>query len=261
MPAFDGAARSFDAHRALPAGVPEAIRGAILAGIGAAPRLLDLGAGTGRIGLPFVAAGDDYVGIDLSREMLRTFAAQAGRNGLASRLAQADGRRLPFRDQAFDVVLLVQVFGGLSGWRQLMDEVRRVLRPAGTVVIGRSTAPEDGLDARMRDRLALLLAEMAAPPAGANPRAEVERWLTTTCRVAAALRPAEWMAERSPRGFLDRHRGGARFSALPAAIKDEALRRLALWASETFGSLNATFLEPHGFEVRKFQFKDGRGAE
>ena len=41
-------------------------------------RLLDLGAGTGRIGRPFVAAGDDYVGVDLSLGMLREFARRAG---------------------------------------------------------------------------------------------------------------------------------------------------------------------------------------
>ena len=76
--AFDAAAPTFDRHRALPSGVPEAIRAAILSAIGGArPRILDLGAGSGRIGRAFVAAGDDYVGVDLSSGMLRAFAEQA----------------------------------------------------------------------------------------------------------------------------------------------------------------------------------------
>src|SRR5262245_33415850 len=91
---FDAVALQFDLHRALPEGVPQAIRAAILEATGApSPRLLDLGAGTGRIGWPFVAAGDDYVGIDLSVGMLREF---AGRVAQPPPLAQADGERLPF---------------------------------------------------------------------------------------------------------------------------------------------------------------------
>ena len=67
MSAFDSVAATFERDRALPEGVPGAIRAAVLeAGDAASPRLLDLGAGTGRIGWPFVEAGDDYVGIDLS---------------------------------------------------------------------------------------------------------------------------------------------------------------------------------------------------
>src|ERR1700688_4463953 len=108
MSAYDAAAPSFERHRALPAGAPQAIRTAILAALdGASPRLLDLGAGTGRIGEPFVAAGDDYVGIGLSLGIVREFARRP-----MPRLAQADGRRLPFPDATFDAVLLIQVFGG-----------------------------------------------------------------------------------------------------------------------------------------------------
>ena len=47
----------------------------------------------GGIGWPFVAAGDDYVGVDLSLGMLRAFVARCER---APRLVQADGHRLPF---------------------------------------------------------------------------------------------------------------------------------------------------------------------
>src|SRR5215207_2706777 len=110
MSVYDPVAPSFDRHRALPEGVSEAIRAAVLAAIDAPSRpwLLDLGAGTGRIGLPFVAAGDDYVGVDLSLGMLREFAR---RRGSSPRLVHADGRRLPFADATFDAVMMVQVVG------------------------------------------------------------------------------------------------------------------------------------------------------
>ena len=95
---------------------------AILGSIGAArPRVLDLGAGTGRIGWPFVAAGDDYVGVDLSFGMLREFARRSRESMPAPRLVQADGERLPFRDATFDAVLLIQVFGAARVGARLVD--------------------------------------------------------------------------------------------------------------------------------------------
>src|ERR1700754_696690 len=130
--AFDSVAPTFDRHRILPDGAPEAIRAAVLGAVDASPpRLLDLGAGTGRIGIPFITARDDYVGVDLSFGMLSEFKRRAAGG---ARLVQADGERLPFADASFDAILLIQVFGGMRGWRRLLVEARRVLRGAGVLV-------------------------------------------------------------------------------------------------------------------------------
>jgi SAM-dependent methyltransferase len=250
--AFDAAAPRFDRHRTLPPGVPPAIRAAVLAAVDAsAPRLLDLGAGTGRIGDVFVAAGDDYVGVDLSLGMLREFAR---RNGPAPRLAQADGERLPFGDATFDAVLMIQVFGGMRGWRRVLAEARRVLRPSGALVLGRAVAPEDGIDARMRLRLADILRDLGVAAEGQNTRADAQGSLASCARRSSRVLAATWSAQRSARGFLERHRGGARFSVLPDPIKDESLRRLADWAVATFGSLDTTHDEQHAFELQIFIF-------
>jgi ubiquinone/menaquinone biosynthesis C-methylase UbiE len=251
---FDSVAPTFDRHRALPEGAPEAIRAAVLNAVGAAsPRLLDLGAGTGRIGIPFVAAGDDYVGIDLSFGMLCEFKRRAAECAGASRLVQADGERLPFADASFDAIMLIQVFGGMRGWRRLLVEARRVLRGAGVLVLGRTLAPPDGLDARMKQRLALLLGETGAPADRTNTRQDAQDWLEREAR-GTRLVAATWTARRTPRGFIERHGTGARFSALPAPVKEEALRRLAAWATTAFGSLDAASTEPHEFELQLFRF-------
>jgi ubiquinone/menaquinone biosynthesis C-methylase UbiE len=253
MSAFDSVAPTFERHRALPDGVPRAIRAVVLEAVDtASPRILDLGAGTGRIGWPFVEAGDDYVGLDLSFGMLRGFMQRAG-VGHAPRLVQADGEHLPFRDATFDAVMLIQVFGGMRGWRRLLAEARRVLRGSGMLVLGRTVAPPDGLDARMKQRLALLLDEIGAPADRTNTREDAQGWLEQTAR-GTRLVAAKWTAERTPRGFVARHRTGARFSALPAAVKEEALRRLAAWAETAFGSLDAASAEPHAFELQVFKF-------
>jgi ubiquinone/menaquinone biosynthesis C-methylase UbiE len=254
MSVYDVAAPSFERHRALPDGVPEAIRALVLEAADASPpRLLDLGAGTGRIGIPFIAAGDDYVGVDLSFGMLSEFKRRAADSARAPRLLQADGERLPFRDATFDAIMLIQVFGGLRGWRRVLTEARRVLRGAGVLVLGRTVAPPDGLDARMKQQLALLLDEIGAPAGRTNTRQDAQGWLEHegrgTRRVAAA-----WTARRTPRGFIERHRTGARFSALPQPVKDEAMRQLAAWAATAFGSLDAASVELNEFELQLFRF-------
>jgi len=256
--AYDAAAPVFDRHRALPAGAPQAIRAAILAALEvASPRLLDLGAGTGRIGEPFVAAGDDYVAIDLSFGMLREF-ARRGRHDLPfPRLAQADGRRLPFPDAAFDAVLLIQVFGGMPGWRNVITEARRVLRPRGALVTGRSVAPADGIDAQMKRHLGAILVDMGVDAGATNVRDDVHRFLQSQAQIGSSIVAGSWNAERTARAFLDRHAGGARFSLLPEPIKTEAMRRLAAWAATTYGSLDTIFSEPHAFELKIFKFTAG----
>jgi ubiquinone/menaquinone biosynthesis C-methylase UbiE len=251
MSVYDAAAPTFEHHRALPDGVPEAIRAAVLGAVDASPpRLLDLGAGTGRTGIPFIAARDDYVGVDLSFGMLSEFRRRAAGS---ARLVQADGERLPFADSSFDAIMLIQVFGGMRGWRRLLVEARRVLRGAGVLVLGRAVAPPDGLDARMKARLALLLDEIGAPADRTNTRQDAQGWLEQQAR-GTRLVASTWTARRTPRGFIERHRTGARFSALPAPVKDEAMRRLAGWAATAFGSLDAASTEAHEFELQLFRF-------
>jgi ubiquinone/menaquinone biosynthesis C-methylase UbiE len=260
--AYDTAAPSFERHRVLPGRVPEAIRAAILRSINASspPRLLDLGAGTGRIGRPFVVAGDDYVGVDMSFGMLREFARRAGPNkGCTPRLVQADGERLPFRDASFDAVMLIQVVAAARNWQHLVNEGRRVLRSPGALVIGHTVVPSYGLDARMKQRLASLLDDMGAPSYPTDVRIRVQDSLASIAQGETRVVTVAWNTERTPRRFLERQLSGAQFSRLPDTIKEDALRNLSAWAAATFGSLDAAFTEQHVFELRIFDFHDGRG--
>jgi hypothetical protein len=130
-----------------------------------------------------------------------------------------------------------------------------VLRPHGTLLIGRSVAPADGLDARMKQQLAAILADRRVAPDtySYNARDEAERSLAAAA-ARRAVTAATWTAERSPRRFLERHRTGARFASLPEPVGQEALAALADWATTTFGALEAVVREPHAFELQIFTF-------
>ena len=255
MNTFDAVAADFDRFRALPEGSPALIREAVLTALGALsrPRILDLGAGTGRVGLAFAMAGDDYWAVDSSRAMLGQFVARyAERPGL--RLVQADGRALPFARSTFDAVLLVQILSGLPGWRRILAEGVRVLRPGGSVILGKSVGPPDGLDARMRERLSALQDAdgLESRRRGAG-REESVAALASTFGNHSRVTAARWEARRSPREFLERHRTGARFATLPPATRDDLLIRLAAWAISEFGGLEFECVEPYRFELDVFR--------
>ena len=258
--AYDSGAERFERQRALPPGGAPAIHAAVLAGLAAPrPRLLDLGAGSGRIGWPFVAARDDYVGVDLSIGMLRAFATRPDLPPTcAVLLAQADGLRLPFADASFDAVLLMQVLSASGDWRALLAETTRVLRRAGSLIVGRTLAPEDGIDARMKQHLGEILDAMGVRPYRQQATDAALAWLSGTAQSSHGVVATSWIAERTPRQFLERHGGGARFSALPAPIQAAALRQATHWATERFGSLDAVFRESFSYELSFFQPQPGK---
>ena len=208
-----------------------------------------LGAGTGRIGEAFVAARDAYVAVDPSAKMLQHFAQKAtSPRGPTPALVQADGQALPFSTGTFDVVLIVQVLSGIPGWRRVVTEARRVLRPGGGLELGHSAGPEYGVDSRMRSQLAVILAERGVDACRlGGGRDEIRAWMCKATPDTKEVIAARWETSRSPREFLDRHATGARFAALPQTVKEDALCQLAAWAEVTFGAADVAFRESHAF--------------
>jgi ubiquinone/menaquinone biosynthesis C-methylase UbiE len=253
MSVYDALAPSFDRHRALPQGVPAAIRRSVLGSLSTSrPRLLDLGCGSGRIGAAFMIEGDDYFGVDLSFGMLHTLATRHDLAGGAVLLAQANGEHLPFLDAGFDAVLMMQVLSAAGDWRSLLAESARVLRHSGSLIVGRMVAPEDGIDTRMRQRLRETLDAIGVQPYHNPATHDALAWLSRTARMCRSVVVAYWTEERTPRQFLERHGNGARFSALPTPVRDAALRQVREWATASFGSLDVTFNEVLRYELSFF---------
>jgi ubiquinone/menaquinone biosynthesis C-methylase UbiE len=251
---FDSAAQSFERHRQFPAGIGHAIRSSVLAMPAASrpARILDLGAGTGRIGRAFVEFGDAYIGIDLSISMMREFTA---RSDAKPALVQAEGQRLPFADGAFDLVLLMQVLSGVSDWRKLLAEARRVLKRGGAVIVGHTVDEPFGMEARLKARLAEALAELGANQSVYQKlSAEPLDWLRQRASGSLQAVAARWTQTRTPREFLARKPTGHRFGALAPSIQEAALAVTSEWAVSVFGSLDTPAVETRSFELNVFTF-------
>lgn len=107
-------------------------------------RALDLASGTGyaAIGLAVAGLADEVHASDLSIRMLERCRANAGAAGAAVRLALADAERLPYANDAFDLVVARGALHHVPDPAQTLRDVRRVLAPGGTcIVLAEPTAP------------------------------------------------------------------------------------------------------------------------
>ena len=124
--AFDSYAerydRWFDRHPGVFKAEVEALRRFMLQGA----RALEVGIGSGR----FAAALGVQMGVDPAGPML-AHAVAHGR-----RVVRGVGEALPFRDRAFDLVLMTTVVCFLDDLGRALDESARVLARGGRLVVG-----------------------------------------------------------------------------------------------------------------------------
>ena len=131
---FDRAASFYDATRALPPDISAALTDAIMAELGGADRLLEIGVGTGRISRPLMARGLSVTGFDISPRMMAQLRAQLTPAHTPPNLLLADATRMPFRDDSFPAMLFVHVLHLIPGWRDAIAEMLRVLAPGGAIL-------------------------------------------------------------------------------------------------------------------------------
>ncbi|HEX4767231.1 MAG TPA: class I SAM-dependent methyltransferase [Lichenihabitans sp.] len=108
-------------------------------------RVLDVGVGTG-LELPMFGAGTTLVGIDLAEAMLRRAAERVRRHALVGveGLCVMDATRLAFADASFDAAVVPYVLTVVPEPEAMLDEVCRVVRPGGAIVLVNHFGTEGG---------------------------------------------------------------------------------------------------------------------
>jgi predicted TPR repeat methyltransferase len=134
---FDGLARQFERHLVndLQYQVPEALAKLVrpeldaARGVATRARVIDLGCGTGLVGMALAAAGAEIIGVDLSPRMLEI----AARRGAYAKLEQGELVEVLARTSAGSVraVLAADVFIYIGDLAAVFAAVARVLAPQG----------------------------------------------------------------------------------------------------------------------------------
>ena len=97
-------------------------------------RILEIGCGRG-VALPVLdrlCTPRRLVGLDIDEELLVEAADNLREHGTEAELCCGDVRRMPFADEAFDVIIDFGTLYHIAGSQFALDEITRVLAPAGT---------------------------------------------------------------------------------------------------------------------------------
>lgn len=97
----------------------------------AGKRLLEIGCGMGTDLLQFARGGAICTGVDLTPRSVEISSLHFGLYGMRADFALADGERLPFADESFDVVYSNGVLHHTPDTARAVREVQRVLKPDG----------------------------------------------------------------------------------------------------------------------------------
>ena len=96
-------------------------------------RVLDAGCGAGYGSAELAQSAERVTGVDIAPEAVEFARAHYERPNLT--FEQASCTELPFDDGSFDLVVAFEVIEHLEDWKGFLREVRRVLAPAGQLIV------------------------------------------------------------------------------------------------------------------------------
>ena len=148
-------------------------------------RVLEVGVGTG-LALPHYRHGLSVVGIDLSPEMLALARRKVERDRLehVETLLEMDAEAMDLPDASFDAAVAMFVASVVPNPRRMMAEMRRVVRPGGTLLLVNHFLAPPGI----RRGIERLMAPFSRA-LGWHPDFAMEAVLTSAERDRAACAP------------------------------------------------------------------------
>lgn len=222
----------------------------------AGERILDVACGTGGLALELAAAvgaSGAVLGVDLSQAMVDAATAQAACAGLANvRFERANAQSLSLPEATFDVVTCCFGLMYLPDPEQVLDRMRRLLRPGGRLglaVWGErrrcAWAPVFSIiDAEVRSEVCPLFFRLGAEGALAKACCQAGlsvSWTTTLAqplRYGSADEACDAMFAAGPAALAWSHFD----DETRARVRARYLAAIDVWRGETFYELPAEFV-------------------
>jgi len=111
-------------------------------------KILDVASGTGDLAIAAMRLNPEkIIGVDISEEMLKVGEAKMKKKGLSDIISMqvADSESLPFEDNDFDAVTVAFGVRNFENPAKGIEEMHRVLRPEGKLVVLEFTNPKGRL--------------------------------------------------------------------------------------------------------------------
>ena len=123
-------------------------------------RALEVGIGTG-MNMPFYPSSVAVTGIDLSPGMIDQARKRAADLNLSVDLREMDVQQLNFSDNSFDTVFATLVFCGVPDPIRGLNEMRRVCKPGGRIVLMEHVRPSGPFMGKVFDVLDTIVVRVA----------------------------------------------------------------------------------------------------
>jgi SAM-dependent methyltransferase len=209
----------------------------VAAGLRAGGRVLDIGAGTGRVAIPLALRGCHVVAVEPARGMLDELRAKAGESKVQAVIAE--GSRLPFPAGHFDCVVIARLLYLTPDWQAILREVHRVLARRGCFLHewGNGHAAEEWVQIREEARRLFEEAGLRAPfHPGARSEADIDGQVGLLQFVREASVDMAPGPEITIREFLRRLVEGelSYIWGVPQDVRSSCIPRLERWSSQMF---------------------------
>jgi SAM-dependent methyltransferase len=200
-------------------------------------KVLDIGAGTGRVAIGLAELGCNVVALEPASGMVQRLRTKVG--ALPIRLVAGEGARLPFLPGQFDVVVIARVLYLTADWRGVLREAHRVLEVGGRLLHewGNGQADEEWVQIREKART---LFEEAGVPSPFHPGVRSEREVDDGLKSLGFVRGADLPIGPGPAltlaEFLRRLIDGE-FSYIwnvPKSVQEQCLPLLKAWSEQRF---------------------------
>ncbi len=106
------------------------------------PRVLEVSFGTGYLISRYAGTFETH-GIDYNRRMVEIARKNLARAGRKAELVQGNVEALPYPDASFDTLVNTMAFSGYPNGMRALQQMKRVLRPDGKLVLIDVTFPPD----------------------------------------------------------------------------------------------------------------------
>lgn len=114
--------------------------------------VLEIGAGTG-INFPLYETVEKVVAIEPSQHMIDRSKRKLNRSQVPIEIVQSSAEELPFAENTFDTVVATLVFCTISNPEKALEEIKRVCKPGGRILLFEHVKMENRLLAWLQNSL------------------------------------------------------------------------------------------------------------